>query len=120
MTIVIIIAFDNEHPGSGIKQVKLGDLEVSAIGLGCMGMSQAYGEADPAESARTLHRALDIGVTFLDTANAYGRGHNEELIGRVLKERRNEIVLATKFGIFIDAEGQRTINGQPDQVAARC
>ena len=103
-----------------MKQVKLGALEVSAIGLGCMGMSQAYGAADPAESARTLHRALDIGVTFLDTANVYGRGHNEELIGRILKERRDEIILASKFGIFIDGDGQRTINGQPDQVTARC
>ena len=65
----------------------------------------AHGDADPAESERTLHRALDIGVTFLDTANAYGLGHNEELIGRVLKERRDEIVLATKFGIAIDKDG---------------
>lgn len=103
-----------------MKQVNLGALEVSAIGLGCMGMSQAYGEADTSESERTLHRALDIGVTFLDTANAYGVGHNEELIGRVLKNRRDEMVLATKFGIFRDADGKRTINGQPDQIAARC
>jgi aryl-alcohol dehydrogenase-like predicted oxidoreductase len=99
---------------------QLGTLEVSAIGLGCMGMSQAYGDADPAESERTLHRALDIGVTFLDTANAYGLGHNEELIGRVLKERRDEIVLATKFGIAIDKDGNRGIDGHPDQVADRC
>ena len=70
-----------------MKTTRLGDLEVSVIGLGCMGMSQAYGKADLAESERTLHRALDIGVTFLDTANAYGVGHNEELIGRVLGER---------------------------------
>ena len=74
----------------------LGELEVSAIGLGCMGMSQAYGEADPEESERTLHRALDLGVTFLDTANAYGLGHNEELIGGVLGERRHEI----QFAVF--------------------
>jgi aryl-alcohol dehydrogenase-like predicted oxidoreductase len=103
-----------------MKKVRLGELEVSAIGLGCMGMSQAYGEADPAESERTLHRALDIGVTFLDTANAYGLGHNETLIGKVLKDRRDEMVLATKFGIFIDEDGNRGINGKPDQVAARC
>lgn len=103
-----------------MKQVKLGALQVSAIGLGCMGMSQAYGAADLDESERTLNRALDIGVTFLDTANAYGVGHNEELIGRVLKNRRDEMVLATKFGIFRDADGKRTINGQPDQVTARC
>ena len=73
-----------------MKTVNLGELEVSAIGLGCMGMSQAYGKADRVESERTLHRALDIGVTFLDTANVYGLGHNEELIGRVLKGRRTE------------------------------
>ncbi|MGE0621417.1 MAG: aldo/keto reductase [Pseudomonadales bacterium] len=103
-----------------MRRVKLGELEVSAIGLGCMGMSQAYGEADAAESERTLNRALDIGVTFLDTANAYGLGHNEQLIGRVLKDRRSEIELATKFGIFVDANGRRGINGRPEQVADRC
>lgn len=102
-----------------MKRVKLGDLEVSAIGLGCMGMSQAYGEADPKESAKTLHRALDIGVTFLDTANVYGMGHNESLIGEVLKDRRAEIELATKFGITLK-DGQRGIDGHPDQVAERC
>jgi aryl-alcohol dehydrogenase-like predicted oxidoreductase len=97
----------------------LGELEVSVIGLGCMGMSQAYGEADPGEAERTLRRALDLGVTFLDTANAYGMGHNEELIGRVLKQRRDEFVLATKFGIWIE-DGKRSINGRPEQVRARC
>jgi aryl-alcohol dehydrogenase-like predicted oxidoreductase len=102
-----------------MKKVRLGELEVSAIGLGCMGMSQAYGEADTAESERTLHRALDIGVSFLDTANAYGMGHNEKLIGRVLKSRRQEIQLATKFGITL-VEGKRGINGHPDQVETRC
>jgi aryl-alcohol dehydrogenase-like predicted oxidoreductase len=80
--------------------------EVSAIGLGCMGMSWAYGAGDDAESARTLHRALDLGVTFLDTADVYGAGSNEELIGRVLGGRRDEFVLATKFGI-------RSRSGQP-------
>lgn len=103
-----------------MKKRNLGTLEVSVIGLGCMGMSQAYGDADAQESERTLHRALDIGVSFLDTANAYGLGHNEELIGRVLKQRRQDIVLATKFGIAIDADGNRSINGHPDQVNERC
>jgi aryl-alcohol dehydrogenase-like predicted oxidoreductase len=102
-----------------MKTIKLGELTVSAIGLGCMGMSQAYGKADPEESERTLHRALDIGVTFLDTANAYGQGHNEKLIGRVLKGRRDEIQLATKFGIVVE-DGKRGIDGHPDHVAARC
>jgi aryl-alcohol dehydrogenase-like predicted oxidoreductase len=103
-----------------MKKRHLGRLEVSAIGLGCMGMSQSYGEADPAESERTLHRALDIGVTFLDTANAYGLGHNEELIGRVLGARRSEFVLATKFGFLPREEGGLSIDGHPDQVEARC
>jgi aryl-alcohol dehydrogenase-like predicted oxidoreductase len=103
-----------------MKYTALGDLQVSAIGLGCMGMSQSYGEADPAESARTLHRALDLGVTFLDTANAYGAGRNEELLGRVLPTRRHEFVLATKFGIVRRADGSRGVDGRPEQVAARC
>ena len=102
-----------------MKRVQLGELVVSAVGLGCMGMSQAYGEADAGESERTLHRALDIGVSFLDTANAYGMGHNEKLIGRVLKARRTEIQLATKFGITL-VDGKRAINGHPDQVEVRC
>jgi len=99
--------------------VRLGSLEVSAIGLGCMGMSQAYGPADRAESERTLHRALDLGVTFLDTANVYGGGHNERLIGEVLGERRREYVLATKFG-FALKDGKPGVDGRPEQVAARC
>lgn len=103
-----------------MKQVKLGELTVSAIGLGCMGMSQAYGPADLSESERTLHRALDLGITFLDTANAYGGGHNEELIGRVLPERRNEFVLATKFGLVRHADGSRSVDGQPAHVAQHC
>jgi aryl-alcohol dehydrogenase-like predicted oxidoreductase len=103
-----------------MNKKKLGTLEVSAVGLGCMGMSQSYGKADPEESERTLHRALDIGVNFLDTANVYGLGHNEALIGRVLKERRSEIVLATKFGIDAGEGGIRGINGRPEQVEARC
>ena len=103
-----------------MKHTNLGDLEVSTIGLGCMGMSQAYGEADPKESARTLHRALDSGVTFLDTANAYGAGRNEELLGRVLSARRDEFVLATKFGIVRHKDGTRGIDGRPDLVSSRC
>jgi aryl-alcohol dehydrogenase-like predicted oxidoreductase len=103
-----------------MKRVKLGELEVSAVGLGCMGMSQAYGKPDRDESERTLHRALELGVTFLDTANVYGLGHNETLIGEVLKTRRGEIELATKFGIVVDDKGQRGIDGRPEQVADRC
>ena len=92
-------------------------IEVSAIGLGCMGMSQSYGEPDPVEAEATLRRALDVGVTFFDTANAYGNGHNEELVGRVLGPERSRFILATKFGIVRDLQG---IYGKPDNVAGYC
>ena len=83
-----------------MKTRKLGELEVSAQGLGCMGMSQAYGVRDnDEESIATIHRALDLGVTLLDTANVYANGVNEELVGRAIAGRRDEVVLATKFGI---------------------
>ena len=87
-----------------LKKRKLGNqgLEVSAIGLGCMGMSQNYGPADERESIATLHRAIDLGCTFFDTAEVYGPFHNEELLGRALKGRRDEIVIATKFGFRIE------------------
>jgi len=103
-----------------MRYTTLGDLDVSVFGLGCMGMSQSYGAADPVESAKTLNRALDLGVTLLDTANVYGAGHNEELIGRVLSHRRHEYVLATKFGIVRKENGSRGIDGHPDQVLERC
>ncbi|OUC79119.1 aldo/keto reductase [Streptosporangium minutum] len=91
--------------------------EVSAIGLGCMGMSEFYGAADEAESVEVIHRALDLGVTFLDTADMYGRGHNEELVGRAIRDRRDEVVLATKFGIVrTDDPALRGLDGSPDYV----
>jgi aryl-alcohol dehydrogenase-like predicted oxidoreductase len=84
-----------------MRTASLGDLEVSRIGLGAMGMSGSYGAAtDEAESIRTIHRALGLGVNFLDTAEVYGRGHNEELVGRAIKDRRDQVVLATKFGLI--------------------
>ena len=97
----------------------LGSLEVSALGLGCMGMSQAYGTADRAESIATIHRALDLGVTFLDTADVYGDGHNEELVGEAIAGRRDEVQLATKFSLSRNDRGGMDIDGRPENVRAR-
>jgi aryl-alcohol dehydrogenase-like predicted oxidoreductase len=101
-----------------MKHRKLRDLEVSAIGLGCMGMSFAYGEADETESLATIDRALELGVNFLDTADIYGPYTNEELVGKALKGRRDKFVLATKFGIVFDPSnlGIRSVNGRPEYV----
>ncbi|HWE91339.1 MAG TPA: aldo/keto reductase [Pseudonocardiaceae bacterium] len=90
-------------------------LEVSAIGFGCMGLSQGYGPADDAESLATLHRAIDLGITLLDTAMSYGAGHNEELVGRAIAGRRDRVVLATKFGIVRGPDGV-SLDGRPEHV----
>jgi aryl-alcohol dehydrogenase-like predicted oxidoreductase len=95
-------------------------LKVSAIGLGCMGMSGVYGTVDEDEAIATIHHALDIGVTFIDTADAYGDGHNEELVGRALKGMRNKAILATKFGNVRHADGTRTISGGAKYVKEAC
>jgi len=92
-------------------------LAVPALGLGCMGMSQSYGAADREESIRTIHRALDLGVTFLDTADVYGGGHNEELVGEAISGRRDEVQLATKFALS-SAGGRSRIDGRPEYVRA--
>ena len=99
----------------GTRTLGRDGLVVSAIGLGCMGMSQAYGEADREESIATVHRALDLGVTFLDTSDVYGSGHNEELVGQAIAGRRDEAQLATKFSITHDENGQH-IDGRPENV----
>ncbi|MEV4600127.1 aldo/keto reductase [Amycolatopsis sp. NPDC049253] len=90
--------------GSTLPVRRLGTLEVSAQGLGCMGMSEFYGEGDDTESIATIHRALELGVTLLDTADMYGMGDNEELVGRAIADRRDQVVLATKFGFVRDRE----------------
>ncbi len=96
-------------------------IEVSAIGLGCMSMSGVYGPGDDEESIRVVHRALDLGVNFLDTSDMYGWGHNEELIGRALKGRRWEAVLATKFGQVRSPDGKgNLVDGRPEYVRQAC
>jgi aryl-alcohol dehydrogenase-like predicted oxidoreductase len=89
-----------------IRELGQQGLKVSALGLGCMGMSWAYGQSDEAEATATIHEALDRGITFLDTAEVYGPFENEKLVGRAVKGRRDKIVIATKFGFRIDGEGK--------------
>jgi aryl-alcohol dehydrogenase-like predicted oxidoreductase len=104
-----------------MQQRRLGQLETSAIGLGCMGMSEFYGGRDENEAIATIHRALDCGITLLDTADIYGVGANEELVGRAIARRRDGVVVATKFGVVRKANGDYVgISGRPDYVRQAC
>ncbi|MBS0322075.1 MAG: aldo/keto reductase [Proteobacteria bacterium] len=105
-----------------MKKRSLGQgLTVSAMGLGCMGMSDFYGGRDEAESIATLHRALDVGITLFDTADAYGGGRNEELLGRALKGRRDGVIVATKFGNIRNPDGTfKGVDGRPEYVREAC
>ncbi len=97
------------------------DLEISVVGLGCMGMSEFYGSTEESESIATLHRAMELGVNFFDTADMYGPGTNEMLVGKALADRRDKVVLATKFGVMRNEKGEYLgINGQPDYVRSAC
>jgi aryl-alcohol dehydrogenase-like predicted oxidoreductase len=102
-----------------MKKRHLRDLTVSAVGLGCMGMSEFYGDTDDDESVATIQHALDIGVTFLDTSDMYGSGHNERLVGRAIAGRRGEARIATKFGIRRQA-GERSIDNRPEWIREAC
>src|SRR5437588_259393 len=107
-----------------MKQRKLGrgGPIVSAVGLGCMGMSEFYGDHDDAESLATIDHAIDLGITFFDTADIYGPHTNEELVGRGIRGKRHRVVIATEFGILRDSDtpGFRGINGEPEYVKQAC
>ena len=99
---------------------KLRSLEVSAIGLGCMGLTPIYGRPDPDLAFQTVQRAADVGVTLLDTSDAYGKGLNEQLLGRAIAGRRNRYVISTKFGNLRMPDGSPGVNGRPEYVAQAC
>lgn len=99
---------------------RLGTLEVSSIGLGCMSMTPIYGDPDEAEAVATIHRAVELGITMIDTADLYGWGANEELVGRAIQGRRERIIIATKFGNFRFPDGRAAVDGRPEYVVTAC
>lgn len=103
-----------------MERRKLGQLEVSAVALGCMSMTPIYGNPDPDEAIATIHRAPDLGIDFIDTSDAYGQGRNEELVGRALAGRRHRYILATKFGNIRHPDGSPGANGRPEYVPVAC
>ena len=106
-----------------MDRVTLGhsDIEVSRLGLGCMSMSEFYGEADRTEALKTIDRALELGINFLDTADVYGVGANEELVGEAIRGRRREVVIATKFGVVRNDDGSFVgLSGRPQYVREAC
>jgi aryl-alcohol dehydrogenase-like predicted oxidoreductase len=103
-----------------MKTRRLGELEVSAIGLGCMSMTPIYGEPSEPEAAATIHRAVELGINLIDTSDAYGFGANEELVGRALKGIRDKVVLATKFGNIRHPDGRQEVSGKSAYVAEAC
>src|SRR5690606_31650866 len=109
------------HRRMPLRELGTTGVRVSPIGLGCMGMSDFYGPADDAQSIAVIHRAIEIGVTFLDTADMYGVGRNEQLVGRAIADRRDRVVLATKFGNVRGPNGEYLgVNGTPEYVRSAC
>ena len=102
------------------RQLGHSTLSVPALGLGCMSMSGTYGKQDDAQSIDVVHRAIDLGVNFLDSSDMYGFGQNEELLGRAIRGRRDQVVISTKFGQVRTPEGKMTVNGRPDYVTQAC
>jgi aryl-alcohol dehydrogenase-like predicted oxidoreductase len=103
-----------------MKRRKLGKLDVSAIGLGCMSMTPIYGTPDEGEAIATIHEAIDMGIDFIDTSDAYADGKNESLVGRALQDRRDKAIIATKFGNIRYPDGRRDVNGSPEYVRESC